>query len=682
MTTLGRDLQGNNIEITQTHRLNSMYVIGANGMGKTTMLENMIIEDISIGMGLAVLDPHGDLINNIIRRMPENRLEDVILFDPILLAEMGHYVGLNLFECHNMNSPKAVEFAVEQVVQIFSKVFGMSVETPRLNQYVRNIAYTFVGTGYTMVDIPPLLLEKNFRDKVLTNGTRNLFWKSYDELRPSERLERSESTLDRIDTLISNSIIRNIVGQSYTSINFRDIMDKGKILLVSLSAQYESLTSLLGSIIIAQLLSSALSRAASQTKRRQFNLYADEYQRFSTPDFATLLTEARKFGIATTIAHQVRAQLDEKNAATALQAGSLVVFRVTSEDAKELANSFNLVPPTEIIERPIRAPAQNVLETLINRGSHENPKVNEFVQKYLRPLTQATGDRVDKNSADYEETYEVLPRKTYPEGSYGYDPRLIRQELNTLNIMLFDSMTGVKYKNNEGPDVIRLCAAFGMYLGFSHFYIHKDIPNLRPWDIRRQFYLMNYYLDRDEKMPPERYLDLMAQLSSQQFHVTKDNMPLDFTYFYTTLPVTSDVSHMRMVARDIMQAEKIRAEAFMETFFGILDGVAKSPVMIDSGKIEKIEQASTTFADRSNAIANELTQLKKGHARIKLQTGEYLLITIVPESNKKDFEAKKQRIIDNTRKKYCKPRSIVEEEIRRRQTVEEQPPSITRKHQV
>ena len=150
----------------------------------------------------------------------------------------------------------------------------------------------------------------------------------------------------------------------------------------------------------------------------------------------------------------------------------------------------------------------------------------------------------------------------YPEGSYGYDPRLIRQELNTLNIMLFDSMIGVKYKNNEGPDIIRLCAAFGMYLGFSHYYTHTDIPNLRTWDIYRQFYLMDHYLDANQKVPPERYLDLMAQLSSQRFHVNADNMPLDFTYFYTSLPFTTEVKDLRKVAIDIMKAEKIRAEAF------------------------------------------------------------------------------------------------------------------------
>src|SRR5258708_7988568 len=399
MTVLRLDEQGNTVEIAIYDRLTSMYVIGANGTGKSTLLEQLIIQDIEAGMGCCLLDPYGDLTNSVINRIPEKRLDDVILFDPIFFAELGEYFGLNLFQCENMQSPAAVEHAVEQVVQIFSKVFGMSVETPRLNQYVRNIAYTFVGTPYTMAEIPNLLIEKPFRDRVTTSvasTSTRLFWKAFDSLRPGEQLDRSESTLDRIDSLISNSIIPNIVAQSQTTINFPEVMDTGKIMLVSLSAQYDSLTSLLGSIIIGQLLTASLSRAGTG-KRRQFNLYADEYQRFSTPDFATLLTEARKFGIATTIAHQVRSQLDEKNAATALQAGSLVVFRVTSEDAEELAPSFNLTPrPGDPIERPVRTYKQEVIQHLLEKG-HTNEDARTDIDELLRPVQELI-DRMSENT--------------------------------------------------------------------------------------------------------------------------------------------------------------------------------------------------------------------------------------------------------------------------------------------
>src|SRR6266516_1150014 len=374
-SVLGKDsITSKDVTIALKHRLTGMYVIGANGTGKSTLLEHLIVQDIEAGMGVCLLDPHGDLTNAVLNRIPQQRINDVILLNPL---EVDFPFGLNLFTCSDTNDPEKVELAVEQIVQIYEKVFKMSLaESPRLSQFVRHIAYTLVVTEYTMCEIPLLFLDKAFRERMVahvSSSSTRLFWRSYDQLRSQEQLDRSESTLDRIDSLISNSIIRNIVGQSRTTIDFRGIMDTGKILLVSLSARYESLTSLIGSIIIGQLLTASLSRAGG-SKRRQFNLYADEYQRFATPDFATLLTEARKFGVATTIAHQVRTQLDEKNAATALQAGSLVCFRVTSEDAEELAPSFNLTPKAgDPIERPVRSPAQNVIETLINRGSHEEP---------------------------------------------------------------------------------------------------------------------------------------------------------------------------------------------------------------------------------------------------------------------------------------------------------------------
>ncbi len=445
-----------------------------NGTGKSTLLEHLIVQDIEAGMGVCLLDPHGDLTNAVIARCPKHRIDDVILLNPL---DVDYPFGLNLFTCNDTNDPEKVELAVEQIIQIYEKVFKMSLaETPRLSQFVRHIAYTFVGTEYTMCEIPLLFLDQAFRNKMVahvSSSSTRLFWRSFDQLRSHEQLERSESTLDRIDSLISNSIIRNIVGQSRSTVDFRGIMDTGKILLVSLSARYESLTSLIGSIIIGQLLTASLSRAGG-SNRRQFNLYADEYQRFATPDFATLLTEARKFGVATTIAHQVRSQLDEKNAATALQAGSLVVFRVTAEDAEELAPSFNLTPKAgDLIERPIRTPAQNVIEALLNRGSHEDPGVNTFVQQYLRPLSQAANERIEKaRYSPRPNENEIFPRKNYPEGSYAYNPKLIKEELNILNTELYNTMAGGK---TSKPDYPRQWVTFAQYLGFSHCNSHKDV---------------------------------------------------------------------------------------------------------------------------------------------------------------------------------------------------------------
>jgi len=684
-SVLGKDsITSKDVTIALKHRLTGMYVIGANGTGKSTLLEHLIVQDIEAGMGVCLLDPHGDLTNAVLNRIPQQRINDVILLNPL---EVDFPFGLNLFTCSDTNDPEKVELAVEQIVQIYEKVFKMSLaETPRLSQFVRHIAYTLVGTEYTMCEIPLLFLDKAFRERMVahvSSSSTRLFWRSYDQLRSQEQLDRSESTLDRIDSLISNSIIRNIVGQSRTTIDFRGIMDTGKILLVSLSARYESLTSLIGSIIIGQLLTASLSRAGG-SKRRQFNLYADEYQRFATPDFATLLTEARKFGVATTIAHQVRTQLDEKNAATALQAGSLVCFRVTSEDAEELAPSFNLTPKAgDPIERPVRSPAQNVIETLINRGSHEEPRVNEFVQKYLRPLSQAANDKIDFRRDLIIKTgeNEIYPRKSYPEGSYAYNPKLIKEELNILNTVLFQAMTG---GNTCKPDYVHQWSIFAQYLGCSHFMHHKDVKNLRSWDSMMVLNLINQLLETNKQSPSDIVLDLMGQLKAPLYYANFDpyeeeGFPLELTYFYTSLPVTVDINDLYRVAKQIIAAERIRMEAYFTCFDGVFDGLKKSPIMVDSGKYEKTEGPRQTYSDRANEIANELVQLKRGHARVKLPTGEFHLTTIVPATSHKDFATKKEKIVDNTRRNYCKPRIDVEEEIRRRQE-SGSPMPTTRKH--
>jgi hypothetical protein len=162
-------------------------------------------------------------------------------------------------------------------------------------------------------------------------------------------------------------------------------MDTSKILLVSLSPQYEEASRLIGAVIIGKLLMAAFSRIDTpEEKRRQFNLYCDEYQRFATSDFATLISESRKFRIATTLSHQTLSQLDEANRTAAAAAANMIVFRVSGNDAKALASSFDTTPTQEIIgEEPIRAPVSNVISHLVTRGHHDG-RVTQFAQIYLK----------------------------------------------------------------------------------------------------------------------------------------------------------------------------------------------------------------------------------------------------------------------------------------------------------
>ncbi len=259
--------------------------------------------------------------------------------------------GLNVFTCSDLTNPEKVEQTVGQVMHVFEKLFGISHDTPLILEYLLNCTYTLVANqGYTMAEIPLLLTDKNCRQKLVANVKKQqvlMFWRDYDSMPPSEQRIARSPILRRVNEFLQD-LTFPIVGQAQTTIDLRQIMHEGKILLVKLSAKVESVSSLIGSLMIALLLNAAYNRPA---QRRQFHLYADEFQRFATEDFATLLEEARKFGIATTVAHQNRGQLNSANSKLetdlkdrSRSVGNMVVFKINSKDADDLAGEFNVIP--------------------------------------------------------------------------------------------------------------------------------------------------------------------------------------------------------------------------------------------------------------------------------------------------------------------------------------------------
>src|SRR6266487_1941005 len=416
---LGRDIQtGHYVDVPQASRREGLYLIGIPGTGKTGLIENQIIQDIKQGRGVGLLDPHGDLTRAVLSRLPPEREKDVIYLD---IADEDYPFGLNLFTCSNPNSAKAVQVVVDKVMHIFDKLFDLSpATTPRLRQYLRNCTQTLiVNPCFTMADMPLLLLDEHCRKKLLAN-VKSLqvqgFWKTYNRMKPSEQLDHADSTLNKLDELLQPLTV-NIVGQSTSTIDVQTIMDEGKILLVKLDAQLDSVTNLVGSVLIALLLNAAYARPAN--KRRQFNLYADEFQRFATDDFATLLTEARKFGIATTIAHQARFQpgMTDGIRATSLSAKNLVVFKVNSKDADDLAGEIDVTPleaRVEVLEKerietmevtdgeePLKVYERQVVDHLLKQGhvdkkGYEDERVMQFVKTYLQPVSLKYNEYVAK----------------------------------------------------------------------------------------------------------------------------------------------------------------------------------------------------------------------------------------------------------------------------------------------
>jgi hypothetical protein len=432
---LGRDRQtGKYVDVPQASRRQGLYIIGATGTGKSGLIENLIIQDIKQGLGVGLLDPHGDLTNNVLARLPADRVvdgvrrateEDVILLD---ISNTNFPFGLNLFSCPDPSDLEALTIASNHVRDIFWKLWGTTGIIPSwgvlLEKVLENATLTLLeNPGYTMAEIPLLLYNDTFRKHLVNNLSNDQvqdFWEQeYNILSDKDQREEIASTLTRVNSFIRQPLVRNIVGQSQTSVDFRKVMDDRKILLVRLNVRLgEGITTLLGTMIIAELLNAAYSRAdLPVNKRKQFNLYADEFQRFATEDFAILLTEARKFGLGTTIAHQFRDQLDHKNRGATLTAANLVVFRVQPEDATELAGRFNITPQEaweeeleeewvevrkpqrherkeEQVEVEVEEEVKEISQTPVDhlvRGTHGSPRVRELTQKILVPLVQAVG---------------------------------------------------------------------------------------------------------------------------------------------------------------------------------------------------------------------------------------------------------------------------------------------------
>ncbi len=391
-SVLGTDIFGQSITLNQPERRQGTYIIGATGTGKSTLVENLIMQDIDQHIGVGVLDPHGDLINRVIERIDPRRLSDVILLD---IANQDFPFGLNLYECKAPQDDLEVQRTVNRVMHIFDRLYEVNLGTPQMSYYFRNCTHTIIANqGFTMAEIPLLLTDEAFRRRLLANVKNRTvlrFWGEYEKVEKNrfQYLREVHPILNKLDAFL-HPLLENIVGHATSTLDFPQIMDERKILLVRLDRQLEDMTTLVGSVIIAQILNAALAREKIiPTKRKQFNLYVDEFQRFATKDLAVLLTEARKYGLATTIAHQARYQegMNQENRVASLTASNLMVFRVSDADAKELFGNFDTrplaQPPEEIGIEEIRTPVKDVVHHLLNSGSHPNDVVNQFATQVL-----------------------------------------------------------------------------------------------------------------------------------------------------------------------------------------------------------------------------------------------------------------------------------------------------------
>nr|MDQ3018857.1 type IV secretion system DNA-binding domain-containing protein [bacterium] len=337
-------------------RRRHMYVIGKTGMGKTTMLENMVIQDIRNGNGVCFIDPHGDSIGKILNFVPNDRINDVVYFNP---ADLDHPIAFNILESVDA---KFKHLVASGLMGVFTKIWA-NMWSARMEYILSNTILALLESpGNTMLGIVRMYVDKKYRKKIVDNIKDPMvksFWiEEFANYAEKYRTEAVAPIQNKVGQFLSSAIIRNIVGQPKSTLDLRDIMDNRKILLLDLSKGKvgEDNSALLGAMIITKLQLAALSRVdIAESERKDFYLYVDEFQNFVTDSFATILSEARKYRLNLTMGHQYIGQLTPENNTKVRDAvfgnvGSMVVFRVGAADAEYLETEFEpTFTPTDIV---------------------------------------------------------------------------------------------------------------------------------------------------------------------------------------------------------------------------------------------------------------------------------------------------------------------------------------------
>ncbi|HKL16854.1 MAG TPA: type IV secretion system DNA-binding domain-containing protein [Patescibacteria group bacterium] len=327
-------------------RRRHMYLVGKTGTGKTTTIENMIYQDIQAGKGVAVVDPHGDLAEKMINCIPSERINETLYFNP---ADTEFPIAFNILE--KVDS-KRRHLVASGLVGVFKKIWADSWG-PRLEYVLRNTILSLLEyPDSTLLGIMRMLVDKDFRSKVVDNLTdpvvRSFWVEEYNRYHDRLRTEAIAPIQNKVGQFLSTSLIRNIVGQVRSKFNIREVMDQEKILIMNLSKGRigEDASSLLGAMMITKIQLAAMSRMdMKEEDRKDFYLYVDEFQNFATESFASILSEARKYHLNLTLAHQYIGQLitdqsDRVRNAVFGNVGTMVVFRVGAEDAEFLSREF------------------------------------------------------------------------------------------------------------------------------------------------------------------------------------------------------------------------------------------------------------------------------------------------------------------------------------------------------
>lgn len=408
------------VYITKEDRRRHIYLIGQTGTGKSTEMMRMAVSDIENGMGIAMIDPHGDLVETVLGYIPENRVEDLIYFDP---ADTAKPLGLNMLE-YNIDRPEEKTFIVNEMQSIFNKLFSAETMGPMFEQYMRNALLLLMedapNNPTTLVEVPRVFTDAAWREEKLNRINNPVvvdFWRKEAAKAGGDfaLANMAPYITSKFNNFISNDYVRPIIGQTKSAFNFREAMDSGKIILINLSKGRigDINAGLLGMVFTGKILMAALSRVdLPSSQRRDFNLYIDEFQNFTTDSIATILSEARKYSLSLVMAHQFIAQLTEKiRDAVFGNVGSQIIFRVGVQDAEFLVKQLEPVFDENDL---LNIDNFNAYVKILINGQTARP----FNIKTLPPLP-------------FEDYNRELAKKNkeYSRMKYGRDRQLVEKEI-------------------------------------------------------------------------------------------------------------------------------------------------------------------------------------------------------------------------------------------------------------
>ena len=433
------------IGLNEEERRRHVYILGATGTGKSTLLLSMVTNDIQKGKGLCVIDPHGDLIEKILPIIPDDRIKDVIYFNP---DDITYPIGLNLLELtpnlSEDDSLREKEFITESIISLFHKLYPEKYSGPRMEYILRNTIYTaFTTENPTLFTIYKLLINSIYRKSVVSKITdENLmeFWKyEFNKAGDYQKVQMISPITNKIGRFLFSPTAKRILEQEKSSINFDKIMDEGKILLCNLSKGKlgEDTSEVFGILIMTKIQLAALKRARTDFKdRKDFYLYVDEFQNFATPSFAQILSEARKYRLNAILAHQTTSQLEDKALVniTLANTGTIICFRTANpEDEKLILPQFTpSIQQGEIANLPsfhfyMKISALNPEvpfsgETIPSGDVLDKEKVSEIIQSsrenyatlYQINKEEASVVRKKKRTSKEKLTAEIKPLNPLP----------------------------------------------------------------------------------------------------------------------------------------------------------------------------------------------------------------------------------------------------------------------------